>query len=160
LAQNSKNFGAHLRVGRQRISTTNSNSRDTITMTLVQQRHTASGLSDLVRVLANETSAELTMNQLQMFLEVTTLEPADQGDVGRRCGMSSAGMSRNATALADAGPFVPRKGYGLIDVCCDPLDRRKRQLTLTTRGHELVAKIEQALKNAATGWSRDIQSAS
>ena len=115
------------------------------------ERPLISSVIDLVRMLGRETSSELTMNQLQMFLEVATLEPADQGDVGRRCGMSSAGMSRNATALADAGPFVPQKGYGLIDVCCDPLDRRKRQLTLTTRGHELVAKIERALTSAATG---------
>ena len=114
------------------------------------ERPLTSSVIDLVRMLGRETSSELTMNQLQMFLEVAALEPADQGDVGRRCGMSSAGMTRNATALADAGAFVPKKGYALIDICCNSLDRRKRQLTLTIKGRELVTKIEQALKTPTT----------
>ena len=130
---------------------TDFNSLETAKMATKQECRTTSALSDLVKMLAKETSSELTMNQLQMFLEVATLEPADQGDVGRRCGMSSAAMSRNAAALADVGPLVPREGYRLIDVRCDPLDRRKRQLTLTTMGRELVTKIERTLSRAPTG---------
>lgn len=69
---------------------------------------------------------------------------ADQNELARELEILVPTMSRNVGALSDAGDRG-REALGLVEVRFDPLDRRRRMLTLSTKGEQLVKKLNNVL---------------
>jgi DNA-binding MarR family transcriptional regulator len=79
---------------------------------------------------------------VQVFLETAMGNSPSMDSLARTIGLEQSTASRNLKKLA-VGPRE-HPGYGLIAISLDLHDMRRRILTLTARGHELVRAIEAA----------------
>jgi DNA-binding MarR family transcriptional regulator len=61
-------------------------------------------------------------------------------DITRIIGLSQSATSRNIKKLAEG--IKGQRGYGLITVNLDPSDGRKRIISLSIKGYELIRFIE------------------
>lgn len=66
-------------------------------------------------------------------------------DLSDWLGFTPAAASRNSYYWADGTSDMPNSGYGLIRVDIDPMDRRKRLLSLTPRGKHFISKLEEII---------------
>ncbi len=83
---------------------------------------------------------DVQVQVIHTFLVVATSTNPTPEQITRTIGLSQGATSRNILKLS-TGPRAQR-GYGLITVELDPYDGRKRLISLSARGHELVRFIE------------------
>ncbi len=85
---------------------------------------------------------DVQVQTIQIFLKIVLAGDATANfdDISRVTGVSQAAVSRNIKKMAKG----PRQsaGYGLLIVELDPYDSRRRVITLSPRGKELVAFVE------------------
>jgi DNA-binding MarR family transcriptional regulator len=86
---------------------------------------------------------DVQIQTVQTFLVVALGGNPSRDELARQIGLTQPAVSRNLKKMCEA----PRgqEGYGLITMDLDPMDHRRRITKLTTRGHELVRHIEEAL---------------
>lgn len=58
-----------------------------------------------------------------------------------RLGVARSTMSRNVAALSKIGDKRGREGYGLIETCENPEDRKQKQVYLTAKRNRLYANM-------------------
>lgn len=89
---------------------------------------------------------DVQVQTIQTFLKIALAGGATANfrDISRATGVTQAAVSRNIKKMAKG----PREtaGYGLIIVELDPYDSRRRIITLSPRGKELVAQMESRMK--------------
>lgn len=86
---------------------------------------------------------QISLTSVRIFLYVADNPGINVSELARACGLTDAGASRVARALAGRGierPLPP--SLGLLDSTTSPLDPRERLLGLTERGRALVAHVE------------------
>jgi DNA-binding MarR family transcriptional regulator len=85
----------------------------------------------------------ISLTSVRVFLYVADNPGIKVSALAQACGLTEAGASRVARALAGRGverPLPP--SLGLLDSMTNPVDPRERLLGLTERGRALVARIE------------------
>jgi DNA-binding MarR family transcriptional regulator len=85
----------------------------------------------------------ISLTSVRVFLYVADNPGINVTALAQACGLTEAGASRVARALAGRGierPLPP--SLGLLDSVTSPIDPRERLLGLTERGRALVARIE------------------
>jgi DNA-binding MarR family transcriptional regulator len=85
----------------------------------------------------------ISLTSVRVFLYVAENPGINVSELAQACGLTEAGASRVARALAGRGierPLPP--SLGLLDSATSPIDPRERLLRLTERGQALVARIE------------------
>lgn len=80
---------------------------------------------------------EMTIKQLQIFLEVYRDEGHTQFHYGKKCGESEAAVSRTVTRLGDI--------LGLISLGKTP-DNRSKALFISPEGKELIKSIRSIIE--------------
>ena len=85
---------------------------------------------------------DVQVQTIQTFLKIVFAggATANYEDIARSVGVSQAAVSRIIKKMAK-GPRES-EGYGLIIVELDPFDSRRRIITLSQRGKDLVAAME------------------
>jgi DNA-binding MarR family transcriptional regulator len=82
------------------------------------------------------------------FLFIAQNPGCSTNEVGQHLGLSPASASRNVSALlkdrVSHGEIV--KGYALAEQHVDPHNRRRRIITLTRPGKELVSRVLKSLE--------------
>jgi DNA-binding MarR family transcriptional regulator len=86
--------------------------------------------------------ADVQIQTIQIFLRVVLAGGATANfeDLAKASGVSQASVSRNLKKMAKGPRETP--GYGLIVVELDPYDSRRRIISLSERGTQLVAVME------------------
>jgi len=85
----------------------------------------------------------ISLTSVRVFLYVADNPGINVSTLAQACGLTEAGASRVARALAGRGierPLPP--SLGLLDSVTSPVDPRERLLGLTERGRALIARIE------------------
>lgn len=85
----------------------------------------------------------ISLTSVRVFLYVADNPGINVSALAQACGLTEAGASRVARALAGRGierPLPP--SLGLLDSVTSPFDPRERLLGLTERGRALIARIE------------------
>ena len=102
--------------------------------------HTLSAALEAFREFTGD--GDVQVQTIQIFLKIVLPRGATANfeDISRTTGVSQAAVSRNIKKMAKG----PRQsaGYGLIIVELDPYDSRRRMISLSQRGKELVAFVE------------------
>lgn len=106
-----------------------------------------STLLQLQRMVAavRKEAPELPTQQLHVFVTVALNEGLTTKDIEKRCGMTNASASRNTQALykmAGAG----REGLGWLNWEPSLMDGRVREVYLSDKGKEVLAKIDAAIQ--------------
>jgi DNA-binding MarR family transcriptional regulator len=103
--------------------------------------NTLSATLDAFKQFTQEPDVQI--ETLQTFLVVALGGNPGLNELARRIGLTQPAASRNLKKLCE-GPRG-QEGYGLIAMEIDPFDNRRKIVKLTTRGHELVRHIEDAM---------------
>lgn len=85
---------------------------------------------------------DVQVQTIQTFLKIVLAggATANYDDIARATGVSQAAVSRNIKKMAKGARETT--GYGLVIVNLDPLDSRRRIITPSPRGKDLVAVME------------------
>lgn len=85
---------------------------------------------------------DVQVQTIQTFLKVVMAggATANFDDIAKATGVSQAAISRNIKKMAKGPRETP--GYGLIIVELDPYDSRRRIISLSPRGKDLVSAME------------------
>lgn len=86
---------------------------------------------------------DVQVQTIETFLLIAAQGNPGVNELARQIALTQPAASRNVSKLCE--PPRGQKGYGLITKELDPWDNRRRIITLTTRGHELVRHLEQAV---------------
>lgn len=91
---------------------------------------------------------DVQVQTIQTFLKIVLAggATANYDDIAKATGVSQAAVSRNIKKMAKGSRETP--GYGLIYVNIDDFDSRRRVITLSTRGKELVDIMEKRMQSA------------
>lgn len=106
----------------------------------------AAKLYKAIQILADHVGREAPLTQVLAYLKIGARDEVDQGRLMEELGLSSAGSSRTIQALSNVHYAKNRPGYGLVERQLDPMDLRRRVLTLTPEGKKLLTKMGAALK--------------
>jgi len=81
---------------------------------------------------------------LQLFCEVALRQEVAMIDLTKAFAISGAAVSRNCDLLG--GGSIHRKGFKLVDVFDDPMDRRFKRVRITSKGAELARGLLDGLR--------------
>lgn len=101
---------------------------------------------DAIRKASSET---IPGQQIMAFLYVATHEGCSVKDIATYLRMSPATASRTTAALSTRNAVTKKNGYGLIHMEYDKIERRRKRLTLSEKGQQLVKLITQPSPSAA-----------
>lgn len=101
-----------------------------------------SKLRTIQRFLLNvrQLDQDMSVQRLNVLLDIAINGETDQGSVVRRCGLSRSGGSKNVAAWS-ALTSTKRKGPGLVSSTADPMNLKTRILRLTPRGEAALEKV-------------------
>lgn len=107
-----------------------------------------------LRVLRDVTGhAEMTVNSAACYLAIATWADDNQrpsvSDIADHLGWDAQLVSRAIGPLLDIHR-VNRKGLGLIVSRASEADRRRRALSLTTKGRRVLSAIHEAISTVET----------
>ena len=74
------------------------------------------------------------------FLTIAQNEGLSMGDLAQRLGIAQSSASRNIAALSRWHSFG-KAGHDLVEALEDPRERRRKIVSLTAKGHRLVAGL-------------------
>lgn len=91
--------------------------------------------------------ATLPIHSLLLFLRVAEAdlkgEPLEGRDLAKKMKLSTSAISRNVASLGEWHRHQ-RPGMGLIQAVPDLMDRRRKPITLTKKGHQVISLILKA----------------
>jgi DNA-binding MarR family transcriptional regulator len=103
---------------------------------------TARKLFRLTKELQDEFHETVEIQTILFFLSVATkAEAVDLTTISKEVGLTKASASRNYYRLS-GGLRGGADGLGLIQSYDDPMDYRRKLLQLTSKGIELITKLE------------------
>jgi DNA-binding MarR family transcriptional regulator len=83
----------------------------------------------------------MPVQQLACFLAIAHREGQSIVELSRSLGLAQSSASRNVSSLSD-WDWEKRPGLDLVETKVDPLELRKKQVVLTSKGRRLVEQIE------------------
>lgn len=86
---------------------------------------------------------DVQIQTVQTFLVIAAQGNPGLNELARQIGLTQPSASRNLRKLCE-GPRA-QEGYSLITITLDPLDHRRKLISLSARGHELVRRIEESM---------------
>ena len=89
--------------------------------------------------LKMQVSTALTLLYVARFQDEP--EGVTTGDLIKWLGMTPASASRNTYYWGEGTNEMPNAGFNLMSVVADPMDRRKRDLRLTSRGVAFLRQL-------------------
>ncbi len=102
-------------------------------------------LTKLIQEFAS-VSGEANVSAYEVFMYVATNPGVTLKDISRALNMQSSTASRNVFLLSrDKGKGVA--GLDLVVNETDPMDRRRRTITLTPKGKALVSRLAKILED-------------
>lgn len=112
------------------------------------KQEAAATLLKLLKILEDDIDRDAPLMQLLAYAHVAASGEVgiDQGKLGTLMKTSSAAISRTVQALSEVSYQKDREGYRMIRREFDPVDYRKRTLTLSDKGQGTLAKIQSVLR--------------
>jgi DNA-binding MarR family transcriptional regulator len=110
---------------------------------------TPDGIHLLMRVLEEfrKLDPDLPIQYALSFLTLATNEGLSLGELATRLGIAQSSASRNVAALSAWHSFG-KPGLDLVEAREDPRERRRKLVTLTSKGHALVETLRDILDPA------------
>lgn len=113
-----------------------------------QERKIIGGLLRLMNSIGDETGHDdISLHQIKVLLFVAQRDaqddPADSREIAKHLGLSTSGVSRAIASLGEHGRGM-RKGLHLLEAKPDLVDRRRKPVTLTRRGLNVINAILEA----------------
>jgi len=99
-------------------------------------------IATVVRVLEafRRFDPDMPIQYALSFLTIAQHEGLSMGDLAQRLGIAQSSASRNIAALSRWHSFG-KAGHDLVEALEDPRERRRKIVSLTPRGHRLVAAL-------------------
>src|ERR1700735_1350075 len=99
-------------------------------------------IATVIRVLEEfrRLDPDMPIQYALSFLTIAQNEGLSMGDLAQRLGIAQSSASRNIAALSKWHSFG-KAGHDLVAALQDPSDRRRKIVSLTPRGHRLVAAL-------------------
>jgi len=99
-------------------------------------------IATVVRVLEEfrRFDPDMPIQYALSFLTIAQNEGLSMGDLAQRLGIAQSSASRNIAALSRWHSFG-KDGHNLVEAREDPRERRRKIVSLTPRGHHLVATL-------------------
>lgn len=99
-------------------------------------------LRDLMLALGQlrDLDPDMPMAQAMSLLEIATHEGLSLKELADRVGIGMASASRYVAAFGKPNP-KGTKGHGLVVAVEDPMERRKKIITLTVKGRGFINKL-------------------
>ncbi len=118
---------------------------DSPTADSTAEQSSASGLDGLVRVLEafRELDPDLPIQYAVSFLTIARADDGgiSVGELAKRLGIAQSSASRNIAALSAWHSFG-KPGLDLVESREDPRERRRKIVTLTSKGAALALRLE------------------
>jgi DNA-binding MarR family transcriptional regulator len=113
-------------------------------------------IATVIRVLEafRRFDPDMPIQYALSFLTIAQNEGLSMGDLAQRLGIAQSSASRNIAALSRWHSFG-KAGHDLVDAQEDPRERRRKIVSLTPRGHRLVAALRALV--AGTAATIDIE---
>jgi DNA-binding MarR family transcriptional regulator len=105
---------------------------------------TPSTLLNLLEWVALETSTEIQVSTLRVFLFVATREKAHQKEIEDHLSSTGASASRNVAYWTKVR-FDRKPGMDFLQREEDPNDRRNNMITLTAKGKAFYTRLKEKL---------------
>lgn len=104
------------------------------------------GLYRAVKEIADGTSADLTLRQVLVLLDVAgRTGPANQQELADKHDAYKSTMSKIVANLSGITGDVKRAGMGMLTVDLDPADMRSRLISLSKDGERLLQRAARKL---------------
>jgi DNA-binding MarR family transcriptional regulator len=111
-------------------------------------------IATVVRVLEafRRFDPDMPIQYALSFLTIAQHEGLSMGELAQRLGIAQSSASRNIAALSRWHSFG-KAGHDLVEALEDPRERRRKIVSLTPRGHQLI----EALRALVAGEVVDIE---
>ena len=105
--------------------------------------HHEDEIATVIRVLEafRRYDPDMPIQYALSFLTIAQHEGLSMGDLAQRLGIAQSSASRNIAALSRWHSFG-KAGHDLVEAQEDPRERRRKIVSLTPRGHRLVADLK------------------
>src|SRR5271167_3863222 len=112
------------------------------------------GIATVIRILGafRQLDPDMPIQYALSFLTIARHEGLSMGDLAQRLGIAQSSASRNIAALSRWHSFG-KAGHDLVEALEDPRERRRKIVSLTPRGHQLI----EALRALVAGELVDIE---
>jgi DNA-binding MarR family transcriptional regulator len=113
-------------------------------------------IATVIRVLEEfrRFDPDMPIQYALSFLTIAQNEGLSMGDLAQRLGIAQSSASRNIAALSRWHSFG-KDGHDLVEALEDPRERRRKIVSLTSRGHSLVAGLRALVSGSAIANSSD-----
>lgn len=101
-----------------------------------RELHTLLRVVNAVRLIDDT----MPVQTLSVLLGVAQKGPVSVNELATLTGLSQSATSRNAAALSDLH-WLKRPGLGLVQLDVDPMELRKKLVTLTPKGQKFVDQL-------------------
>ncbi len=101
-----------------------------------RELHTITRVINAVRIVDDT----MPVQTLSVFLGVAQKEPISISDLATLTGLAQSSASRNVAALSE-WHWLKKPGLGLVKLEVDPMELRKKLVTLTPKGKKLVEQL-------------------
>lgn len=116
--------------------------------------------SAIVRKILREfrkIDPQMPMQQAALLVELATHPVCTMSELTRRLEISQSSVSRNVAALSKVDRHQ-KPGLDLVESVEDPAERRRKIVSLTPKGHELMsavlASVERSVLSEELEWLR------
>lgn len=108
-------------------------------------------IATVIRVLEafRRFDPDMPIQYALSFLTIAQNEGLSMGDLAQRLGIAQSSASRNIAALSRWHSFG-KEGHDLVEALEDPRERRRKIVSLTPRGHRLIATLRALVAGTAT----------
>jgi len=83
---------------------------------------------------------DMQMQTAGVFVTIAMNEGITIKDLGSRCDLAQSTCSRNVSLVSDKLRF-DKQGYGLVEAMEDPMERRRKIITLTPKGKRVASSL-------------------
>lgn len=94
----------------------------------------------LLRAVRKHIDPDITVQRLQVLLEIAMAGEIDQGALSKRVDQTQSAVSKNVANLSDI-TATKRKGPGLVRRDIDPMRMTNRILSLTDKGKSTLQAV-------------------
>jgi DNA-binding MarR family transcriptional regulator len=107
-------------------------------------------IATVIRVLEEfrRYDPDMPIQYALSFLTIAQHEGLSMGDLAQRLGIAQSSASRNIAALSRWHSFG-KDGHDLVEALEDPRERRRKIVSLTSRGHRLIAALRALVSGEA-----------
>ena len=105
----------------------------------------AKGLANVLRTARETLGTDTTLLRLETLLRIAAEEGQSQREIGEAMKVQKTTVSQNVLNLSVTGAYL-QAGPGLVEQQIDPMERRKKVLSITTKGQRLLEKFARNMR--------------